>query len=262
MNLPYLQKTLSLLKYCKPTKSLMIKAFAFDLFGTLVDLRSVSKVFSKVNIKINNLMLFTEIWQLKQLQYAWLLNFTNGYDPFSELSIHALKFTARLFGLSLSDEQISKLSEAKLNLDPFPDSKNGLEKLNEARRRRKTAGTEGEVSVDFILLSNGEAHKSNILLSNSHLRKYFDYIISAEEVRKYKPSPEPYLLISKNLKLQISLISLVSSHLWDIAGAKSVGMQTCWINREDKKTNEEINVKPDYVFSSVEDMGDNLSVML
>lgn len=123
MNLPYLQKTLSLLKYCKPTKSLMIKAFAFDLFGTLVDLRSVSKVFSEINIKINNLMLFTEIWQLKQLQYAWLLNFTNGYDPFSELSIHALKFTARLFGLRLSDEQISKLSEAKLNLDPFPDSK-------------------------------------------------------------------------------------------------------------------------------------------
>ncbi len=136
MNLPYLQKTLSLLKYCKPTKSLMIKAFAFDLFGTLVDLRSVSKVFSKVNIKINNLMLFTEMWQLKQLQYAWLLNFTNGYDPFSELSIHALKFTARLFGLSLSDEQISKLSEAKLNLDPFPDSKKGLEKLNEEEEEK------------------------------------------------------------------------------------------------------------------------------
>jgi FMN phosphatase YigB (HAD superfamily) len=50
--------------------------------------------------------------------------------------------------------------------------------------------------------------------------------------------------------------------LWDIAGAKSVGMGTCWINREDKKTNEEINVKPDYTFSSIEDMGDNLLVML
>jgi FMN phosphatase YigB (HAD superfamily) len=64
------------------------------------------------------------------------------------------------------------------------------------------------------------------------------------------------------MHLQISQIALVSSNLWDIAGAKSVGMHTCWINREDKRTNEEINVKPDYVFSSVEDMGDNLSVML
>jgi hypothetical protein len=36
----------------------------------------------------------------------------------------------------------------------------------------------------------------------------------------------------------------------------------CWINREDEKTNEEINVKPDYPFSSIEGPGDNLSVML
>src|SRR5918995_767163 len=128
----------------------MIKAFAFDLFGTLVDLGSVSKVFSKVSIKINNLKLFTEIWQSKQLQYAWLLNFTNRYEPFSELSIHALKFTSKIFGLNLSDEQISKLNEAKLNLDPFPDSEKGLEKLDEAKRkRRRTTGTEGEVATNI-----------------------------------------------------------------------------------------------------------------
>src|ERR671923_1309495 len=99
----------------------MIKVFAFDLFGTLVDLWSISKVFSKVSIKIDNPKLFTEIWQTKQLQYAWLLNFTNRYESFSELSIHALKFTTKIFGLNLSDEQISE-NEAKLNLDSFPDS--------------------------------------------------------------------------------------------------------------------------------------------
>jgi 2-haloacid dehalogenase len=235
----------------------MIKAFTFDLFGTLVDLMSVSKVFSKINIKINNLKLFTEMWHLKQLQYAWLLNFTNRYEPFSELSIHALKFTGRIFGLNLNDEKVSKLSEAKLNLDPFPDSEKGLQKLNDAKRRT-TVGTEGEVSVNFVLLSNGEAHKSDIVLSKRHLRKYFDSIISAEKVRKYKPSPEPYLLVSKKLGLQISQIALVSSNLWDIAGAKSVGMHTCWINRGDKMTIEEINVRSDYMFSSIEDMGNNL----
>jgi hypothetical protein len=60
------------------------------------------------------------------------LNFTNRYEPFGELSIRALKSTAKIFDLNLSDEQISKLNEAKLNLDPFPDSEKGLEKLNEA----------------------------------------------------------------------------------------------------------------------------------
>ena len=244
----------------------MIKVFAFDLFGTLVDLESISKAFSELNIKIDNLKLFIEIWHSKQLQFAWLFNFINRYESFSELSVRALTSTAKIFGLNLSDEQISKLNEAKLNLDPFPDSEKGLKKLNKAIRR--TTGTGEEVAVADIagrmfsvLLSNGEADKSDKLLSNIGLRKYFDYIISAEEVRKYKPSPEPYLHVSKKLNLQTSQIALVSSNLWDIAGAKSVGMQTCWINRKDKKTNEEIDIKPDYVSSSLEDMGDNLSVV-
>jgi 2-haloacid dehalogenase len=142
------------------------------------------------------------MWQLKQLQYAWLLNFTNRYESFSELSIHALKFTAKIS--DLSDEQTSMFNEAKLNLDPFSDSEKGLEKLNKAIRRR-TTGIGEEVATDVggkthsILLSNGEADKSDKLLYNSGLRKYFDHIISAEEVRKYKSSPEPYLLISNEL---------------------------------------------------------------
>jgi hypothetical protein len=66
----------------------MIKAFAFDLFVTLVE-PCVSKVFPKKNIEINNPKLFREMWQSKQLQYAWLLNFTNRHDLFGKLSIHA-----------------------------------------------------------------------------------------------------------------------------------------------------------------------------
>ena len=40
----------------------MIKAFAFDLFGTLVNIGSIFKAFPELNIKIDEPMLFTEIW--------------------------------------------------------------------------------------------------------------------------------------------------------------------------------------------------------
>ena len=76
----------------------------------------------------------------KTIQYAWLLNSINSFESFGQLSFRALKFTARIFGVELSEEQISKLAEAKLNLDPFPDSEKGLQKLNEA----KTTMTEGQ----------------------------------------------------------------------------------------------------------------------
>jgi 2-haloacid dehalogenase len=241
----------------------MIKAFAFDLFGTLVYIGSISKVFPELNIKIDEPILFTEIWHTKQLQYAWLLNSINSFKSFGQLSFRALKFTARVFGVELSEEQISKLAEENMNLDPFPDSEKGLRKLNEA----KTTMTEGhyEEKLDrtrFIVLTNGESDKSDLLLSNCGLKRYFDCIVSAEEVRKYKPSREPYLLASKRLNLELSQIALVSSHLWDIAGAQAVGMHTCWIDRRGyKKSTDEIDIKPDIVFTSVEDLGNDISLI-
>ncbi|HEX2305423.1 MAG TPA: HAD family hydrolase, partial [Nitrososphaeraceae archaeon] len=145
-------------------------------------------------IKIDEPMLFTEIWYTKQLQYAWLLNSINSFESFGQLSIRALKFTAKVFGVELSDEQICKLAEAKLNLDPFPDSEGGLQKLNQAKVTATEKQHEGDLDrTALIVLTNGEYDKSDKLLSNSGLRRYFDCIVSAEEVRKYKPSREPYL---------------------------------------------------------------------
>ena len=240
----------------------MIKAFAFDLFGTLVNIGSIFKAFPELNIKIDEPMLFTEIWYTKQIQYAWFLNSINSFESFGQLSIRALKFTARIFGVELSDEQISKLAEAKLNLDPFPDSERGLQKLTHAKVTATEIQQDGDLDrTTLIVLTNGEYDKSDKLLSNSGLRRYIDDIVSADEVRKYKPSRELYLLASKRLDLEISQIALVSSHLWDIAGAQAVGMHTCWIDRRGyKKQTDEIDIKPDNVCTSIENIGNDISL--
>jgi hypothetical protein len=61
----------------------MIKAFAFDLFGTLVDTASISKVFPEIGVKLNDPKLFAEIWHSKQIQYALIMNAMGGkVEPF------------------------------------------------------------------------------------------------------------------------------------------------------------------------------------
>jgi 2-haloacid dehalogenase len=228
----------------------MIKVFAFDLFGTLVDITSISKVFPEIGVKLNDPKLFAEIWHSKQIQYALIMNVTGGkFEPFSQLSLRALRFTLKVFQLQLSAMQIYKVNEAKTNLNPFPDSKKGLEKLKAKSNRAIIA-----------ILSNGETSKTDKLLSNTGLRQYFDYIISAEDVKKYKPSSEPYTLASKRLGIPISDICLVSSNLWDIAGGQAVGMRTCWINRgEEVKANEEMDIKPDDESDSIEKVNELMS---
>src|SRR5918999_1995963 len=221
----------------------MIKALLFDVFGTLVDLTSISKAFGKIGVKLDNPKLFSEIWHSKQIQYALVISSVGKeFVPFSQLSLQALKYTQKVLGLDLSFEQIARINEAKMNLDPFLDSKLGLKEL-------KTKGDSFIVAV----LSNGETNKTDILLSNCGLRKYFDYIMSAEDARRYKPFREPYTMTSHRLGVIIKDICLVSSNLWDIAGGRAVGMQTCWINRgEDVKAIDELDKQPDYVSNTIE----------
>jgi hypothetical protein len=51
------------------------------------------------------------------------------FEPFNQLSLRALKFTTKICRLQLSVEQIDKVNEGKLNLDPFPDSKKGFGRI-------------------------------------------------------------------------------------------------------------------------------------
>lgn len=177
----------------------------------------------------------------------------NKFEPFSDLSIRALKFTSKIHNVQLSDEQIKRISEAQLQLEPFTDSKKGLEELK-SKESNRSNNEERKKTKKLAILSNGESSKTEKLLSNIGLMQYFDHSFSAEEVRKYKPAKEVYTMASEKLNLPISEIALVSSNLWDIAGGQAAGMQTCWINREGKKTNEDLDLHPDYIFSSIEDL--------
>lgn len=223
----------------------MIKALAFDLFGTLIDNASISKVFPELDIKVDPKS-FLETWRSKHLQYAWLLTILNRYESFNELSIRALKFTTKIFRIELTEGQVRKLNEARMHLDPFLDSKKGLIDLKKVMGRNKM--------LIYSILSNSEVDKTNEILSNTGLSEYFDNVLSVETVRKYKPSKEAYMMASEILRIPLSEIVMVSSHPWDIAGAQSAGMLTCLIERgkDGKMTSDQIEINPDYIFSSIE----------
>src|SRR6266511_2114997 len=177
----------------------------------------------------------------------------NKYESYSDLSIRALKYITKVHGLDdLKMEQIEKIKEGQMHLQPYPDVKDGLETLRsnviiDSSNGNNTSGG----NLKMVVLSNGGKVQTEKLLLNIGLRSYFDEILSAEDVQRYKPDSEPYLNTSKILRVEISEIAMVSSNLWDILGAYNVGMKTCWINRQQQIVNEEIDAKPDYTFHKV-----------
>jgi 2-haloacid dehalogenase len=81
-------------------------------------------------------------------------------------------------------------------------------------------------------LSNGAAELAEKLLERAGLSELVERRLSVDEVRRWKPAPEPYRHAVRELAVSPGESVLVAVHPWDIDGAKRAGLQAAWLNRK------------------------------
>jgi 2-haloacid dehalogenase len=194
-----------------------IKALVFDAYGTLYDVHSVY-------LKAEELCpgkgdLITQIWRLKQLEYAWLQTSLLEYRDFGFLTRASLEFALRAAGVEVSERITGPLFDKYLDLDPYPEAKDALRQLKGLGR------------YNLAVLSNGSTAMLSALVKNSGLRAYFDATISVDGAKKYKPHPDSYALVEKALGVKSDEVMFVSSNGFDVVGAKHFGFKVAWIRR-------------------------------
>jgi 2-haloacid dehalogenase len=213
---------------------LCTQAVVFDAYGTLFDVHSViahcNRKFPGQGAELSKL------WRTKQLEYTWLRSLTERYEDFWTVTQSALAFACRSLTLPCPPETCEELMESYLHLETFPEVKPALDKLSQHK---------------LAILSNGSPKMLAAAVENSGLRGRFTDVISADGVKIYKPSPRVYGLVSQHLGVPDSAIAFVSSNFWDIAGAKSFGFWTCWVNRCNL-SEDELGVKPDATVDSLD----------
>lgn len=211
-----------------------IRAIAFDAYGTLFDVHSVialcNRLFPDQGAELSRL------WRAKQLEYTWLRSLMGRYEDFWVVTESALVFACRSLGLACPAETRRVLMESYLHLDTFPEVKSALGKLAQYK---------------LAILSNGVPKMLAAAVESAGLKGIFAEVISADEVEVYKPSPRVYGQISQHLGVPKSAIAFVSSNFWDIAGAKSYGFWTCWVNRCNLPE-DELGVKPDLTVQTLD----------
>jgi len=198
-----------------------VKAFTFDIFGTVVDWRG------------SIIREGRDVWAARGVDVDWeefADSWRGGYEPAMQrvrtgelpwMNIDALH---RLILEGLLEQcQISSLSEGEkdqLNrvwhrLDPWPDVAAGLERI---RRHAVVAA-----------LSNGNV----ALLVNMarHGGLCWDCVLSAELARHYKPDPEVYQTAAALLGLEPHQVMMVAAHNGDLKGAQTVGFRTAFVHR-------------------------------
>jgi 2-haloacid dehalogenase len=90
-------------------------------------------------------------------------------------------------------------------------------------------------------------------LDRAGLRPHFHWVLSADAVKIYKPSPKVYQLVPRATRLQKQQILFVSSNAFDVLGAKSFGFKVCWINRGGVPL-DPLGPKPDVVVKNFDEL--------
>lgn len=195
---------------------MVVRAVAFDVFGTLVDWRSgVAQAFRTSEVPGDPEEL-ADAWRAR---YRPILDEVNaGARPWAnldELHLTTLGDLLRERGVDLPLAQRRGLVAAWHHLDPWPDVRSGLE---EVRQRRVTA-----------TLSNGSVALLVDLARYGNLR--FDCVLSAELVRAYKPARVVYEMAAALLGIECAELMLVAAHPQDLEGARAAGLQTALLDR-------------------------------
>src|SRR3712207_2208721 len=94
-------------------------------------------------------------------------------------------------------------------------------------------------------------------MENSGLRDHLEQILSADDVKRLKPAPEPYRMAAESLGVEVEGIRLVAAHAWDIAGAVRAGCAAAFVARPGMVLDPLVE-RPDVVGADLREVADRI----
>lgn len=165
-----------------------------------------------------------ESWFM-QLEVLWLVTIATGkYQDFPTLAQAAAEIGAKKEGVDLTASHRQELLDTVKRLPAHPEAGAALTRLREGGLR-------------LAALTNGTLDAARTQLERAGLDDHFEAIFSADEVERFKPAPEPYVMALERLGAKPGDAWMVAAHAWDIAGAAAAGLRTAFVERPRKILN-------------------------
>ncbi len=197
------------------TRPRPVKACVFDAYGTLFDVHAPAAALA-AELGEKGPAISAQ-WRTKQLEYTWLRSLMGRYTDFAQVTADALDYVLEANGLSGSPVR-ERLLSLYTSLAAYPDAAPCLTDLKNAGARTG-------------ILSNGSPSMLAAAVTSANLGASLDYILSADAVRIYKPSPEVYKLACNAFGAEPDEIAFVSANGWDCAGGAAFGFRVIHVNR-------------------------------
>jgi 2-haloacid dehalogenase len=222
------------------------RAVLFDAYGTLFDVYSVAQRAEALFPGFGERL--SQLWRDKQIEYTRLVTMSSKtgaaptalYQPFSELTLAALRYATERLGLSLNAQAQNRLMDEYLHLQPHPECQAVLHGLHQRQ-------------VRLGILSNGDPPMLNAVVRNAGFEPWFEAVISVHAARRFKTDAAAYALGPQALQLPVADILFVSANAWDALAATWYGYTTLWVNRTGAPP-EQLHPAPTHSGTSLHDV--------
>jgi 2-haloacid dehalogenase len=194
-----------------------VRLITFDCYGTLIDwessmLRSMRPLFAGVPGATDEelLKMYSEIEP--QLQ-------AGDYLPYRRVLAEAVRETGKRLARPVSDAEAQSFAGSLKQWQPFPDTVAALQSL---ATRCKLAIVS---NIDDDLFA----------ATREHLKTDFEFVVTAQQVRSYKPSLNHFHEAIKRAGQagigKDQMLHAAQSLHHDIAPANLLGLKNVWVNR-------------------------------
>ncbi|HSE82999.1 MAG TPA: haloacid dehalogenase type II [Thermodesulfobacteriota bacterium] len=202
----------------------------FDCYGTLIDWESGMRdalrgLTNKKNISIDiesSIERYVEI----ELEIEH-----GGYRKYKEVLALGVRRLFEEKGIGLTHEEETIFANTIAKWPPFPETTEVLKKLKEKYKLAILSNIDNDIIRHSVNLIGVE----------------FDMVITAEQVKSYKPSHGHWKRMLESFDIpKEQILHVAASYVHDVIPAKELGFTVAWINRKGEKIKG--NIKPEYEF--------------
>jgi HAD superfamily hydrolase (TIGR01509 family) len=118
--------------------------------------------------------------------------------------------------------------------------------IEEALRFLKSRG------CTLAIFTGKGVHTTSITLDQFHLRGYFDYVVTGNDVEKHKPSAEGIHKIMSRFNLKPQEVLMVGDAVSDVKAARESGVQIAAVLWDSYARDRVLTMDIDFVFHNVE----------
>jgi 2-haloacid dehalogenase len=189
-----------------------VEAVFFDLFGTLLSLRSLDDACEP--LAPGRGAELAARWRARQLELSWLRTAMDRWADFDRVTEDALRSVLSEDGISAEEAAITATVGAFRELPVNSEVSGVIDRLRAGGLPTGVLTNASRVTLDAVLARTGLA---------------MDHALSVDAVRRFKPSPVVYAMATEATGLPAGRIGFVTGNAWDAAGASSVGFRVAWL---------------------------------